>query len=183
MVAATGIDEEKMELVAELYGQAKHAVIIYGEGLLEAKDASVVTTILNLANITGNRRGNKLRVISLKPGANSRGAWELGLAKGIGEDKPKALYLLLGDEPESQELLRWLMGVHFLVVQASYYSPAIYMADVVLPSPIWAEREGKYVAMDGRVQQLKQVLEPKDGLPRDEEVLIEISKKFGCALS
>ena len=183
VVAATGIDKEEMELVAELYGQAKHAVIIYGEGLLEAKDASVVTTILNLANITGNRRGNKLRVISLKPGANSRGAWELGLAKGIGEDKPKALYLLLGDEPESQELLRWLMGVHFLVVQASYYSPAIYMADVVLPSPIWAEREGKYVAMDGRVQQLKQVLEPKDGLPRDEEVLIEISKKFGCALS
>ena len=183
VVAATGIDQEKMELVAELYGQAEHAIIIYGEGLLETKDASVVTAILNLAHITGNRTGGKLRVISLKPGANSRGAWELGLAKGIKEDKPKALYLLLGDEPESQELLRWLMGVHFLVVQASYYSPAIYMADVVLPSPIWAEREGIYVAMDGRVQQLKRALEPKDGLLQDEGILIEISKKLGYALS
>jgi len=182
VVAATGIDQEKMELVAELYGQAEHAVIIYGEGLLETKDASVVTAILNLAHITGNRTGGKLRVISLKPGANSRGAWELGLAKGIKEDKPKALYLLLGDEPESQELLRWLRGVHFLVVQASYYSTAIYMADVVLPSPIWAEREGKYVTLDGRVQELKRVLEPRDGLPQDEEVLIEISNKLGHKL-
>ena len=183
VVAATGIDKEKLELVAELYGQAKHAVIIYGEGLLEAKDASVVTTILNLASITGNRTGDKLRVISLKPGANSRGAWELGLAKGIKGDKPKALYLLLGDEPESEELLRWLRGVHFLIVQASYYSPAVYMADVVLPSPIWAEREGKYVSMDGCVQELKRVLEPQNGLPQDEEILTKISKKFGYALS
>jgi len=183
VVAATGIDREKLELVAELYGQAKHAVIIYGEGLLEAKDASVVTTILNLASITGNRTGDKLRVISLKPGANSRGAWDLGLAKGIKGDKPKALYLLLGDEPESEELLRWLRGVHFLIVQASYYSPAVYMADVVLPSPIWAEREGKYVSMDGCVQELKRVLEPQNGLPQDEETLTKISKKFGYALS
>jgi len=183
VVAATGIDREKMELVAQLYGQAEHAVIVYGEGLLETKDASVVTTILNLANITGNRVGNKLRVISLKPGANSRGAWELGLAKGIKKGKPKALYLLLGDELESEELLRWLRKVDFLVVQASYYSPVIYMADVVLPSPIWAEREGKYVSMDGRVQELKQVLEPKDGLTQDEEILIEISGKLGHRLT
>jgi len=183
VIAATGIGKEKMKLVAELYGRAEHAVIIYGEGVLKTKDVSVVTAILNLANITGNRTGGKLRVISLKPGANSRGAWELGLARGIKEDKPKALYLLLGDEPESQELLRWLRGVHFLVVQASYYSPAVHMADVVLPSPIWAEREGKYVAMDGRVQELRRVLEPKDGLLQDEEILVEVSKKLGHKLT
>jgi len=133
--------------------------------------------------MTENKMGDKLRVISLKPGANSCGAWELGLAKGIKEEKPQALYLLLGDEPESEELLRWLRGVQFLVVQASYYSPAVYMADVVLPSPIWAEREGKYIAMDGRIQELKPVLKLKDGLPRDEEILIRISQKFGSGLS
>jgi len=183
VAAATGIGKEEMDQIAELYGRAKHAVIIYGEGLLKTKDANAVTAILNLAKMTGNETGDKLRVISLKPGANSRGAWELGLAKGIKKEKPQTLYLLLSDEPESLELLRWLRGVHFLVVQASYYSPAIYMADVVLPSSIWAEREGKYIDMDGQVQELKRVLEPKDGLPRDEESLIGISKKLGYALS
>ncbi len=179
VVKATGINKEDLELVAELYGQAKHAVIIYGDGLLETKDASAVTAILNLAGLTGNRAGDKLGVISLKPSANSYGAWELGLAKGIKEDKPKVLYLLLGDEPESAELLRWLRGIHFLVVQASYYSPAVYMADVVLPSLIWPERAGTYVSMDGRVQEFKQVLKPKDGMPQDGDILMEISRKLG----
>ncbi|GAI29516.1 unnamed protein product, partial [marine sediment metagenome] len=179
----TGIGEEKLELAAEIYGQAKHGVIIYGEGLLQRSDASLVTTILNLANLTGNLVGDRLRVISLKPGANSRGAWELGLARGIKRDKLKGLYLLLADESVDEELLNRIKGVDFLVVQASCHSPATSMADVVLPSPIWAEREGKYVSMDGRVLELKRVLQPKDGLPQDEEILVEISKKLGHKLS
>ncbi|GAH22167.1 unnamed protein product, partial [marine sediment metagenome] len=131
----------------------------------------------------GNWVGDRLRVISLKPGANSRGAWELGLAKGMKQDKPKGLYLLLADEPVDEELLSWLEGIDFLVVQASYHSSATSIADVVLPSPIWAEREGKYIAMDGRILELKQVLQPKDGLLQDREILIEISKKLGRRLS
>ncbi|TET17515.1 MAG: 2Fe-2S iron-sulfur cluster binding domain-containing protein [Dehalococcoidia bacterium] len=179
----TGIENERLELAAEMYGWAEHGVIIYGEGLLQGNDASSITTILNLANITGNQVEGELRVISLKPCANSRGAWELGLAKGIKQDKPKGLYLLLADERESEELLSWLKGIDFLVVQTSYYSSVTSLANVVLPSPIWAEREGKYVTTDGRVLELKQVLQPKDGLPQDQEILIEISKKLGHRLS
>ena len=178
----TGIDKKMLELAAEMYGKAERGVIIYGEELLQSNDATPVTAILNLADITGNQINDKLRVISLKPGANSRGAWELGLAKGIKENKPKTLYLLLGDEPESEELLRWLRGVDFLIAQASYHSPVVFMADVVLPSLTWAEREGKYIAMDGRAQALRRVLKPKDSLPQDEEVLIEISNKLGHKL-
>jgi len=172
-----------LELIAEIYGRAECGVIIYGEELLKRHDASLVTAILNLANITGNQVGDKLRVISLKPRANSRGAWELGLARGIKQDKPKGLYLLLADEQVDEELLNRLKGIDFLVVQASYHSPATSIADVVLPSPIWAEREGKYVTMDGRVLELKRVLQPKEGLPQDEEILMEISKKLGRKLS
>ncbi len=183
VVRTTGIEEERLELLAEMYGQAERGVIIYGEELLRTNDASSITTILNLANMTGNQFGDRLRVISLKPRANSRGAWEMGLAKGIKQDKPKGLYLLLADERDSEELLSWLKGVDFLVVQASYQSPVTSMADVVLPSPIWAEREGKYVTMDGRVLELKRVLQPKDGLPQDHEVLIEISQRLGHKLT
>jgi len=127
--------------------------------------------------------GDSLRVISLKPGANSRGAWELGLAGGIKQDKPQGLYLFLADEPVDEELLNRVKGVDFLVVQASYHSPVTSMADVVLPSPIWAEREGKYVAMDGRIGGLKRVLQPREGLPQDEEILVGIAQKSGVKLS
>ncbi|MBN1863069.1 MAG: molybdopterin-dependent oxidoreductase [Dehalococcoidales bacterium] len=183
VVSATGVAREKLERAAEVYGSAKRAFIIYGEELLAAKDAGAVATILNLAAVTGNREQDRLRAISLKPAANSRGAWQLGLARGFKRDKAKVVYLLLGDEPESEALLGWLRGVSSLIVQASYYSPAVYMADVVLPSPTWAEREGKYTDMDGRSRELKRVLTPKEGLPQDEEVLIEISEKLGSQLS
>jgi len=181
---ATGIEVERLELAAEVYGQAKRGVIIYGEDLLERKDPSLVTSLLYLAELTGNRVKDRLRVISLKRYANSRGAWELGLAvKGIERDKPKGLYLLLADEPVEEELLNWLEGIDFLVVQASYHSPVTSRADVVLPSLIWAEREGKYVTMDGRSVRLKQVLKPRDGMYQDEEILIQIAKKLGRRLS
>lgn len=179
VMKATGIEPKDLELAAEMYGQAKHGIIIYGEDLLSRRDPSLITTILNLASMTGNQAGDRLRVISLKRGANSRGAWELGLANGANNHKPRLVYLLLADEPESEALLRWLRGASFLIVQASYYSPAVYMADVVLPSPIWAEREGRFTSLDGQTQELKRVLQPKDGLPQDEEIFKRLAQKMG----
>jgi formate dehydrogenase major subunit len=181
--AETGVERETLKSAAEIYGRAEHGVILYGEELLRDNDASVVATILKLADMTGNKSGDKLRVISLKPSVNSRGAWELGLAKGMDSHKPKVLYLFLADEPESEELLRQLRGVNFLVLQTSYYSPVVYMADIVLPSSIWAERQGTCVAMDGRVQEIKRVLNTKEGFLLDDEILARISSKLGHQLS
>ena len=184
VVKATGIEKERLELAAEMYGRAERGIIIYGEGLLQRNDPSLVTSLLNLADLAGNQVGGRLRVISLKRRVNSRGAWELGLAvRGIKQDKPKGLYLFLADEEEDEGLLSWLEGIDFLVVQASYHSRATSIADVVLPSLTWAEREGKYVTMDGRVIESKRVLQSKEGLFQDQEVLIEISKRLGHDLS
>jgi len=181
---ATGIDEESLKLAAKMYGQAERGVIIYGEGLMQSNNPSLITSLLNLADLAGNQAGDRLRVIPLKTSSNSRGGWELGLAaQGITRNGLKGLYLLLSDDQEDEELLDWLRGIDFLVVQASYKSPATSIANVVLPSPIWAEREGKYVSMDGCALQLRQVLEPREGILQDQEILIQLSKKLGHELS
>ena len=178
-----GEDETALELAAEMYGQAQRAVIIYGEGLLKNNDPALVTSLLNLAALTGNLAGESLRIISLKSGVNSRGAWELGLAeRGIDWNKLKGLYLLLGDDEASEELLGRLKGIDFLVVQASYESPATSIADVVLPSPIWAERGGKYMSLDGTSLESGKVLQPRNGLIEDGDTLSFLSKKLGYEL-
>jgi formate dehydrogenase major subunit len=180
----TGVDGGRLGLAAEMYGQAERAVIIYGEGLLANNDPSFVTSLLNLALLTGNSVGKGLRVLSLKPGANSRGAWELGLAaRPIDRDRLKGLYLVLGDDSESNGLAERLEGIDFLVVQASYRSPVTDKADVVLPSPIWAEREGKYVSTDGTSLEFKQVLQPAEGVLGDREILSMLSRKLGHELT
>ena len=181
---ATGVELGDLESAATVYGQAEHAVIIYGEGLLERGDPHLITCLLNLANMTGNGTGNHLRVISLKPCANSRGAWQLGLAaRNMERHGLKGLYLLLGDERGDEKLLSWLDRIDFVVVQASYHSPATAMASVVLPSLTWAEREGEYVLMDGRLNKSQRVLQPKEGLLEDREILAELSKRLGHELS
>ena len=95
----------------------------------------------------------------------------------------KGIYLLLGDEREDEALLGLLERADFLVVQASYLSSATARASVVLPSPIWAEREGEYVSMDGRSNRSQRVLQPREGLLSDGEILVELAKKLGHTLS
>ena len=183
-VKPAGLSDTGLDQAARTYGEAKHAVIIYGEDLLARNDPNLVTLLLNLADLTGNRSGDHLRVISLKPCSNSRGAWDLGMASnGIPRDKVKGLYLLLSDDQQDERLATWLRGIGYLVVQASYHSAVTSMADVVLPSPTWAERDsGEYINMDGRIHYSQQVLKPREGLLQDGDILIGLSRELGRGL-
>jgi formate dehydrogenase major subunit len=175
---STGIAQEDLDAAAKLLGGAKQVITVYGAGLLGYNDPGLIATLLQLAALKGGG------VISLKPGANSRGAWEMGLAASdIKSNSTKGLYLLLGDDKDDAELTEWLEGLDFLVVQASYESPATRAADVVLPSPIWAERGGTYAGDGKRTLKINRVIKPADGLLQDHEVLGQLSKKLGHKLS
>ncbi len=179
----TGVGLDDIELAAAMFGQTGNAVIIYGEGLFNNNSPAAVTALLNLAELSGNRDGDKLRVMSLKRRANSRGAWEMGLAvKGLKQDKPKGLYLLLGEEEVNEELLDSLRGIGFLAVQASYESAATALADVVLPSTTWAEREGTVVTTDGEEIKVRHALELGNG-SSDTAVMSDIAKRLGKNLT
>ncbi len=178
-VGLTGVDEVALDAAVKMYGKAERAVIIYGEELLESCGPSAVSSILKLASVTKNKKQERLRVISLKPAANSRGAWELGLSSRILEwDRIKGLYLLLGDDQLNDRLLERLQKLDFLVVQASYESPVTKAAHVVLPAPVWAERAGKYVSLDGTINEARHVLERRPGLPSIREALSALSKRI-----
>jgi len=171
------VSKDDLEIIAREYSHAKKPFIIYGEELLSG-DVSAVSGLATLAAVTGNSK----RIMSLKPAANSRGAWEMGLAEGI-MAKPEALYLLLGDDTPDENLLKQIEGLDYLVVQASYRSLAVEKADVVLPSPIWAERFGSYTTIDGRSVKAQRVLKPGDGIKQDEEILTMIAEKLGCKIN
>jgi len=68
-------------------------------------------------------------------------------------------------------------------VQASYQSPVTAIADLVVPSPIWAERGGTYMSMDGHALKSKQVLQTGDGLLQDKEILVKLARELGHKLS
>jgi predicted molibdopterin-dependent oxidoreductase YjgC len=182
----TSIEKERIEIAAELYGNANKAVIIFGKNLIEEKNSEAIASLLRLADISGNKVGDKLRIIALSPNANSQGAWDLGIARNEDAIAGTQLFLLLGDDESKfndTEFIRSISGAKTLVVQASYKSSITDMADVVLPSPIWAEREGSYVSMGGHTLEARKAIQPFDGLLSDKEVLTYIARVLGHELS
>ena len=175
-----GIDMHDMVKAGGILAGSKNGVIIYGNGILQYKDAALVATILNLAALTGE----KPRVISLKRYSNSRGAWDLGLANASGsvtadiaKGKARGLYLLLADDlADSQALADSMKGVEFAVVQASYRSPITEKADVVLPSLLWTESKGSYTTIDGISKKTAPMVKANEGIKTDADTLKEVAR-------
>jgi formate dehydrogenase major subunit len=175
----TGVPESQLQIVARLLGQAKNSFIICGHKLPTQNDINTVTNLLNLASLLNKHDDNNLNIMFLKQKLNSRGAWRLGVAdRDIKTHQSRGLYLILSDDNLSDDWLDWLKGIEFLVLQASYHSPAVDIADVVLPSLIWAERGGTYFTTDGSELKTQPVLQPRFGLLADEDVLQQLAQKI-----
>jgi len=75
-----------------------------------------------------------------------------------------------------------LENVPFLIVQASYDSKLTAKADVVLPVNIWAEEEGHYLNLEGRLQETKAGLTAPEGVLPNVQVFEAIAKALGASL-
>ncbi len=113
--------------------------------------------------------GDKLSYLALSPGRNQKGATAHGL-KTAEPNGAATQYFLMGEQAEDPALLEKLNGA-FTVVQASYVSPLVERADVVLPAPVWYERAGHVTNIEGDVRTVNQVLPMPEGV-RDDAVVL-----------
>jgi formate dehydrogenase major subunit len=184
--AMIGISQKELTEAAKMLGKSKRSIVIYGEGILQQQNAGLITSIYKLAAVSGSQSSGKPQIISLKPKGNSRSAWEIGIAnssisviKDLAKNGIKALYLLLADDYiEAKELSALPKGLDFLVVQSSYLSPLVQKADVVLPSPTWAEISGNYTTLNGIPMSTSRLINPPDEVKADWETISEISRRF-----
>ena len=116
--------------------------------------------------------------MGVKGEANSLAAAQLGLEKTFKLNGHQAAYLALGDDEPSQQLLKKLEGVSFLVVQASYISPLTAIADVVLPVGNWMEQDGHYLSLEGRLQEAHQSIKPAEDILSNEAALQAVAKNL-----
>ncbi|TET58108.1 MAG: 2Fe-2S iron-sulfur cluster binding domain-containing protein [Dehalococcoidia bacterium] len=184
--AQAGIGTDDLSEAAEMLSKAKHSVIIYGEGVLQQENPALIESLLNLATVASSRNKGQLQVISLKPKGNSRGAWDMGIAnssqsivRNLTGSNVRALYLLLSDDyVDASQLTNLSKGLEFIIIQSSYPLPARAKANVVLPSPSWAEVGEKYTTLDGLTKSTSRLIKPPVGIKADSEILREISKQM-----
>ncbi|HVM60025.1 MAG TPA: 2Fe-2S iron-sulfur cluster-binding protein [Verrucomicrobiae bacterium] len=145
---------------------ARRPVLLYGSGL----SSSVYAALRTLPE--------QARFLPLVKGANAVGAARLGIeARPVRGD---ALYVLLGDDqvdglalPQSE----------FTVVHAAVRSAWTDAADVVLPSPTWAEQRGHVFNLEGRRLPVVPLLQPPASVPAHGQTFVRLAERMGQTLS
>ena len=78
-----------------------------------------------------------------------------GIIRDIREGRIKALYLLDDDVAADPEIAQAFARLEFLVVHSPVENETTRLADVVLPSSTFAERNGTFTNFQGRVQRIR----------------------------
>ena len=179
---ATGVPVEQILAASREIAAAQRPAFVYGKGLTGNGSQQALKALLELARLVGALDGEYSAVLSTKGQANSLAAYLYGLDRPFEVNGHQAVYLALGDDTPSQRLLQRLQGVPFIAVQASYLSPVTAMADVVLPVTTWAEQEGHYLNLEGRLQAAHRGLQSPAEVRSNVEVLEAIAANMGFTL-
>jgi formate dehydrogenase alpha subunit len=113
------------------------------------------------------------------------GAGLMDILKKCRNGEIKALYLIgenpLGTLPASAEVKAALEKLELLIVQDPFMTESAQLAHIVLPACTFAEKEGTMTSQDGKVQRIRQTMDPiGESLP-DWQILAAVGSGLGCA--
>jgi formate dehydrogenase major subunit len=98
----------------------------------------------------------------------------------------KALYIIgenpMVSDPDLNHAEKSLSHLDFLVVQDIFMTETAQMADVVLPSACFAEKEGTFSNTERRVQRVRMAVEPPGEARDDWWITCQIATRMGYAM-
>jgi formate dehydrogenase major subunit len=180
--AKTGIPADRIRQVAHLIGASQKPAIVYGKGITSGGFPTELEALLELARVVGALTDSQSAVVGTKGQANSLAAYLYELDKPFDVKGRDAVYLALGDDYPSKHLLERLEKAPFLAVQASYLSAATELADVVLPVGNWAEQDGHFLNLEGRLQAAERGVRPSEEVQSNAGVFYAISQHMGLKM-
>jgi assimilatory nitrate reductase catalytic subunit len=83
--------------------------------------------------------------------------------------------------PDARRVISRLRDLDFLAVSDFFLSETAELADVVLPSAMWAEEEGTMTNLEGRVIRRRRAMDPPAGVRDDLQFLAELAARLGVA--
>jgi formate dehydrogenase alpha subunit len=175
----TGIDEEILERAADVLMQSEPCFIMGTDLNPFSWEDEMMPALWNLSLLSQG----KLMVLGLEN--NQKGMFEMQL-NGWGKIKP--LSQIIQDAQESQIKALYAIGPvflgkkikkEFLVVQDSYLGVNAEKADVVLPAATFAETDGTFINVEGRIQNFSKVIRPVGESKPDWWILGQLAKKLG----
>lgn len=81
--------------------------------------------------------------------------------------------------PRAAHVVERLRSLDFLIVTDFFLSETAELADVVLPTAMWAEEEGTTTNLEGRVIRRVRAVEPPEGVRTDAQILTALAEGLG----
>ena len=181
-VAETGVSEADLTKAARLLAHAISPMIVFGKGVTAQRDEKLIEALYQLAVQVGAVDGERSNILSLKGEANSQSASLMGLEQPFNPNGEKVTYIAVGDDYVAKKLVEKAAKSPYLVVQASYKSKLTEQADVVLPVSIWAEQEGHYINLDGRMRKTEKAVTAPENVRDNLDVLTDLAKRMKLTL-
>lgn len=99
----------------------------------------------------------------------------------------KSLYIVgenpLVSDPDLNHARKSMQNLDFLVVQDIFMTETAQLADVVLPSSCFAEKDGTFTNTERRVQRIRKAVDPPGQAKHDWEIICEIGTRMGYSMS
>ncbi|MBI4825407.1 MAG: NADH-quinone oxidoreductase subunit NuoG [Nitrospirae bacterium] len=190
----TGISEDILIKTAREFLSAKSRLISLTLGASEnTKGIDTALAAANLIILTGEKPSSLQMPAEY---CNTFGMWEAGVRPEIpGKDATSMLYkegavkalFIMGENPvvtfpDSSTVEKTLTGLDFLVVQDITLTDTAKLADVVLPSSGWAEKDGTFINAGGIAQNVKRIVKPFGKSVADWQILKNLSKAMGAEI-
>ncbi len=136
-------------------------------------DADKVSTMEKAWNVTGLSDKAGMPVTEMIPKAHSG---ELKALYVIGENP-------MVSDPDLNHAQESLSNLDFMVVQDIFMTETAMMADVVLPSFCFAEKDGTFTNTERRVQRVRKAVDAPGATRDDWRITAEIARRMGYSMA
>ncbi len=142
-VADAAVCDEIKE-AAEMYANAKKAMIVYQQNVLSVEAAALIADIALLSGHIGTPRDG---ILAVRPKNNSQGLADMGIRAGAEAMEGVKGLVIFGEDPKDVDL----SGLEFLMVSDIYMTETAKKADVFIPGTGFASTDGTYTNTERRL--------------------------------
>jgi len=199
----TGLPNDILTLAAEKFARDADKFILVGNDVLDTgQGEEVLNALLNLCTLVNFGNKGSVSIYPPREHCNSQGVNDMGLTPEFlpgyqpsSGDKDSDLFesckngttkflYIAGEDPigsfyRPQLVKEALKTVPFLIVTDVYMTETARMADLILPSSTYAEKDGTFTNMSRHVQGVASAVLPQGTSKPDFDILIELAETLG----
>jgi predicted molibdopterin-dependent oxidoreductase YjgC len=206
VLQTTGVNPNKIKSLANTLTRADSFVVLCGKELVtHPKNDQIMNSLFDIMHLIGHQNKEGSGINLLWGSCNSQGALDCGvlpdrlpgyvkvtekpglnfnqMLEAINQGMIKSMYIMQSDplkEYPDQEYVRSTLGkLSLLVVQDIIPTETTEIADVVLPGASYAEKDGTFTNVEGRVQKLNKAFDPLADSKADGQIICLLAKAMG----